>query len=231
MNKKTVIGVLVAIVLVVIIGVVYFTSSNEKSGENNKILENQTPNKVDKNSKSLVVYFSVPETDNPNNMTRDEDNSVVVVDGKVLGNTEYVASLISEKMNSDLFRLEPKDAYPTDHQQLLARAREEMQNDVRPELKEKIDISDYDTIFVGYPIWNADLPPVINTFLENNDFSGKTVVPFCTHGGSGLSGTPQTIKNKLSGANVITNGFDIYRTDMESAPDEVDNWLKELGIN
>ena len=231
MNKKTVIGVLVAIVLVVIIGVVYFTSSNEKSGENNKILENQTPNKVDKNSKSLVVYFSVPETDNPNNMTRDEDNSVVVVDGKVLGNTEYVASLISKKTNSDLFRLEPKDAYPTDHQQLLARAREEMQNDVRPELKEKIDISDYDTIFVGYPIWNADLPPVINTFLENNDFSGKTVVPFCTHGGSGLSGTPQTIKNKLSGANVITNGFDIYRTDMESAPDEVDNWLKELGIN
>ena len=228
MNKKTIIGSLVVIVLVIIIGVVYFTSSNK---EDNKTLENQTQNKIDKNSKSLVVYFSVPETDNPNNMTRDEDNSVVVVDGKVLGNTEYVASLISEKTNSDLFRLEPKDAYPTDHQQLLARARKEMQNNERPALKEKIDISTYDTIFIGYPIWNADLPPIINTFLENNDFSGKTVVPFCTHGGSGLSGTPQTIKTELKEAKVITNGFEIYRLNMEEAPSEVDTWLKELGIN
>ena len=228
MNKKTIIGSLVVIVLVIIIGVVYFISSNK---EDNKTLENQTQNKIDKNSKSLVVYFSVPETDNPNNMTRDEDNSVVVVDGKVLGNTEYVANLISEKTNSDLFRLEPKDAYPTDHQQLLARARKEMQNNERPALKKEIDISTYDTIFIGYPIWNADLPPIINTFLENNDFSGKTVVPFCTHGGSGLSGTPQTIKTELKEAKVITNGFEIYRLNMEEASNEVDTWLKELGIN
>ena len=228
MNKKTTIGSLLVIVLVIIIGVVYFISSNK---EDNKTLENQTQNKIDKNSKSLVVYFSVPETDNPNNMTRDEDNSVVVVDGKVLGNTEYVANLISEKTNSDLFRLEPKDAYPTDHQQLLARARKEMQNNERPALKKEIDISTYDTIFIGYPIWNADLPPIINTFLENNDFSGKTVVPFCTHGGSGLSGTPQTIKTVLKEAKVITNGFEIYRLNMEEASNEVDTWLKELGIN
>lgn len=228
MNKKTIIGVLVATILVIIIGVIYFASSNK---EENKTLENQTPNKIDKNSKFLVVYFSVPETDDPSNMTKDEENSVVVVNGKVLGNTEYVASLISEKTNSNLFRLEPKDAYPTNHQQLLARARAEMQNDARPELKEEINISDYDTIFIGYPIWNADLPPVINTFLENGDFSGKTIVPFCTHGGSGLSGTLQAIKNKLNGANVITNGFNIYRSDMEEAPNRVDIWLKELGIN
>lgn len=231
MNKKTIIEIVIAVIVVAIIGVVYFTSLNGRTGGgDNKTLESQTPNKVDKNSKSLVVYFSVPETDNPNNMTRDEDNSVVVVDGKVLGNTEYVASLISEKMSSDLFRLEPKNAYPTNHQQLLDRARKEMQNDERPELKEEIDISDYDPIFIGYPIWNADLPPVINTFLENNDFTGKTVVPFCTHGGSGLSGTPTTIKNKLSDATVITNGFSLSRTNMEAAPNEVDSWLKEIGM-
>lgn len=162
-------------------------------------------------------------------MTRDEDNSVVVVDGRVLGNTEYVASLISEKTNSDLFRLEPVNAYPTNHGQLLSRAREEMDNNERPELKEKIDITPYDKIFVGYPIWNADLPPIINTFLENNDFNGKTIIPFCTHGGSGLSGTPSRIKNKLSGANVITNGFSLSRTNMETAPKEVESWLKEIG--
>lgn len=228
MNKKTLIGTIVAIVVVAIIGIVYFASSNDKG---NKILENQTPNKINRDSKSLVVYFSVPETDDPNNMTRDEDNSVVVVDGRVLGNTEYVASLISEKTDSDLFRLEPVDAYPTDHQQLLDRARKEMQNDERPELKEKISLKDYETIFIGYPIWNADLPPIIDTFLESEDFDGKTVVPFCTHGGSGLSGTPTTIKNKLSNANVITDGFSLSRTNMEAALTEVDSWLSKIEWN
>ena len=219
-----------ACVVVAIVAVVYFLSSSTSSGEN-RILENQTPNIIKEDSRSLVVYFSVPETDDPNNMTRDEENSTVVIDGKVLGNTEYVATLISERTNSDLFRLEPVEAYPTNHQDLLRRAQEEMQNDVKPELKENIDISNYDVIFIGYPIWNADLPPIINTFLENNDFSGKTVIPFCTHGGIGLSRTPQTIKNKLNNATVITNGFEIYRTNMEDSPSEIEAWLNEVGFN
>ena len=221
---------MVACVVVAIVAVVYFLSSSTSSGEN-RILENQTPNIIKEDSRSLVVYFSVPETDDPNNMTRDEENSTVVIDGKVLGNTEYVATLISERTNSDLFRLEPVEAYPTNHQDLLRRAQEEMQNDVKPELKENIDISNYDVIFIGYPIWNADLPPIINTFLENNDFSGKTVIPFCTHGGSVLSRTPQTIKNKLNNATVITNGFEIYRTNMEDSPSEIEAWLNEVGFN
>lgn len=221
---------MVACVVVAIVAVVYFLSSSTSSGEN-RILENQTPNIIKEDSRSLVVYFSVPETDDPNNMTRDEENSTVVIDGKMLGNTEYVATLISERTNSDLFRLEPVEAYPTNHQDLLRRAQEEMQNDVKPELKENIDISNYDVIFIGYPIWNADLPPIINTFLENNDFSGKTVIPFCTHGGSVLSRTPQTIKNKLNNATVITNGFEIYRTNMEDSPSEIEAWLNEVGFN
>lgn len=221
---------MVACVVVAIVAVVYFLSSSTSSGEN-RILENQTPNIIKEDSRSLVVYFSVLETDDPNNMTRDEENSTVVIDGKMLGNTEYVATLISERTNSDLFRLEPVEAYPTNHQDLLRRAQEEMQNDVKPELKENIDISNYDVIFIGYPIWNADLPPIINTFLENNDFSGKTVIPFCTHGGSVLSRTPQTIKNKLNNATVITNGFEIYRTNMEDSPSEIEAWLNEVGFN
>jgi len=233
MNKKSIIGIIVMILLIAVIGVIYITSSNSNNGSSSnefKELENQTPNKVEGTSKSLVVYFSVPETDNAENMTRDEDNSVTVVDGKVLGNTEYVANLISDKTNSDLFRLEPVDAYPTNHQELLKRASEEMENDVRPEIKDQIDISDYDTIFIGYPIWNDDLPPIINTFLENNDFNGKTIIPFCTHGGSGLSGTPTTIKNKLSDSKVITNGFSISRSNMESADSNITSWLKGIGF-
>ena len=224
MNKKTIIGIMGVCVVIVVIGVMYFMSSSDED------LNNQIPNIIDGNTESLVVYFSVPETDNPNNMTQDEENSTVVVDGEVLGNTQYVASLISERTNSDLFRLEPVDTYPTNHEELLERAMEEMTNGVRHTLKEEIDISSYDIIFIGYPIWNADLPPIINTFLETNDFTGKTVIPFCTHGGSGLAGTPRTKENKLSSATVITNGFSLSRTNMESAPEEVDLWLSKIGF-
>lgn len=227
MKKKKLIGLLLVCVVVIVVGIIQFRLSNTQD-KVSKPVKNQTENKINTNAKSLVVYFSVPETDNPNNMTRDEDNSTVVVDGKVLGNTEYLATLISEKTKSDLFRLEPKKAYPTNHQELLQRAKDEMENDERVELKENIDLTNYDVIYLGYPIWNADLPPVIQTFLENNDFSNKTVIPFCSHGGSGLSRTPETIKEKLKDSKVITNGFEIYRSDIEEASDELDAWLKEL---
>lgn len=228
MNKKTILGIVIACITVIIVGVVYFISNDSNLSDENNVVD-QTTNKVDKNSKTLVVYFSQPETDKIDNMTEDEENSTVVVDGKVFGNTEYVANLISEKINADLFRLEPVKAYPTDYEKLLDRAREEMQNDERPEIKNPIDISDYETIFIGYPIWNSDLPPIINTFLENNDFDGKTVIPFCSHGGSGLARTPSTIADKLSNANVITNNFEIYRDDMDESKEKVDTWLSEIG--
>lgn len=180
MKKKKLIGLLLVCV-VIVVGIIQFRSSNTQD-KTSKPVKNQTENKINANAKSLVVYFSVPETDNPNNMTRDEDNSTIVVDGKVLGNTEYLATLISEKTKSDLFRLEPKNAYPTNHQELLQRAQDEMENDERPELKENIDLTNYEVIYIGYPIWNADLPPVIHTFLENNDFQIKQLFHFVVMG-------------------------------------------------
>lgn len=162
-------------------------------------------------------------------MTQDEDNSTVVVDGEVLGNTQYVAQLIGEYTGGDIFRLEPVDTYPTNHDDLLQRAAEEMRNDARPEINGTIEnFDEYDVIYVGYPIWNADLPPIINTFLEQYNFDGKTVVPFCTHGGSGLAGTPETISDKLPNSTVIQNAFSLSRTNMDNAPSEVENWLQEI---
>ena len=227
MKKNIIITIVIVLIFIITSSLIYIKFNNK--GNNN--LESQTPNKIDKNSKSLVVYFSVPETDNPNNMTKDEENSTVVIDGKVLGNTEYVASIISKQTSSDLFRIEAKNAYPTNHQELLKRVKYEMENNIKPELKEKIDISAYDVIYLGYPIWNATLPPIINTFLDSFDFKNKTVIPFCTHGGSGLSGTPEIIKSKLSDAHVITNGFSIYRSSMDESLVEVNNWLQSLKLN
>lgn len=247
MNKKTVIGVILAIIIVaLIIGVYFFSNNNHENTTDrvaNSIINSSTNSEEDTNltennqtetstnSRVLITYFSVPETTDPNNMTRDEDNSTVVVDGEVLGNTQYVANLIAEKTGGEIFRLEPVDAYPTNHEDLLTRAAEEMDNDARLEIKDALEnLDNYDMIFIGYPIWNSDLPPIINTFLEQYDFEGKTVIPFCTHGGSGLSGTPNTIARKLSNSTVITNGFSLSRTRMETAPTEVDNWLKEINV-
>ncbi|MCR1946418.1 hypothetical protein NSA25_00980 [Erysipelatoclostridium ramosum] len=234
---KKMISIIVGCIVLISVGLVYFGTSTKDTSpnENANVLENvenngdQNTNDINEDVNSLVVYFSVPETDSPDNMTRDEDNSVHVVDGEVLGNTQYIANLIGEKTNSEVYRLEPVDTYPTNHDDLLERAADEMDNDERPEIKDPMDISSYDVIFIGYPIWNADLPPIINTFLENNNFDGKTIIPFCTHGGSDIAGTPSTIQNKLPDAKVIANGFEISRNDMDSSESKVNEWLSSIG--
>ena len=249
MDKKTIIGIIGIIVVIVIIGAAYFLTGNNSNVNNtnqtindpnvnlgttekdNNVTnnENQNGETTSEGLKTLVVYFSVPETDDPNNMTQNEENSTVVVNGEVLGNTQYVAQLIGEQTGGDVYRLEPVDAYPTNHDDLLQRAMEEMQSNTRPEIKDPIEnFDEYDVIFVGYPIWNSDLPPIINTFFEQYNFDGKTVVPFCTHGGSGLAGTPRTIANILPNSTVIQNGFSLSRNNMENAPSEVTSWLQEI---
>lgn len=181
--------------------------------------------------KSLIVYFSMPETDNPHNMTRDEANSTVVIDGKVLGNTQYVAQLIQEMTGGDIFRILPQKPYPTDHRTLVDLAREEQEQDARPAIAGKIEAPEaYDTIFIGYPNWWGDMPMILYSFLEQYDFSGKTLVPFCTHGGSGFSRTIRTSQDKQPGATVIRNGYSLSRSRMERAPSGVAEWLKETGL-
>lgn len=160
----------------------------------------------------------MPETDNPLHMTRDEENSTVVVDGKAPGNTQYVAMLIRQKTGGSLFRLEPVTPYPREHRALVSLAEKEQAGDIRPEIAAAPDLTVYDTIFSGYPNWWADMPMILYTFLEQQDLSGKTIIPFCTHGGSGFSRTIQTIQGKQPGARVQETGFAVYRKNMDTAP-------------
>lgn len=183
-----------------------------------------------KNNKTLVVYFSMPETRDPENMTRDEKNSTVVINGEVLGNTQYVAYIIKEQTGSDLFRIEPKTAYPTDHKRLVDMAKEERRNARRPELKANVEnIDQYETVFLGYPIWWSDFPMIIYSFLEKYDLSGKRVIPFSTHGGSRLAGTVETLKGLKPDADVIENAFTVSRDYVENSEKEIVTWLNELG--
>lgn len=177
-------------------------------------------------SNILIAYFSVPETDGVDTVS---GASRIAVDGDVLGNNQYVAQLIQQETGGDLFAIETEQQYPGTHDALLEFAYEERSNDARPALASQIEnLDNYDTIFLGYPNWNADLPMPLYTFLEENDFSGKTIIPFTTHGGSGFSGTIDTIAELQPDATVVEDGLSIYRDDVPDAPEEVQSFIAGL---
>ncbi|XVV10178.1 flavodoxin [Actinoplanes sp. CA-131856] len=179
--------------------------------------------------RTLIAYLSAPETDDPDNMTADEENSTHVVDGKVLGNVQYLAQLIAARTGATTFRIETAEQLPRDHQTLEDLALRWQEQGVLPDLKALIpNLGDYDTIFIGYPIWWYDLPQPMYTFLEKHELGGKTVALFSVHGGSRLSGTDETITQRLADSTVVGNAFTISRDDMDSAEDEVNSWLDEV---
>ena len=177
---------------------------------------------------TLVAYFSVMETDGVDTVG---GASRVNVDGEPLGNLEYVAGLIASETDGELFRIETVQKYPTTHQPLLEFAHNEAQANARPELASALDDpGNYDVIFLGYPIWNADLPMPLYTFLETYDFSGATIVPFTVHGGSGLAGTPATIQQLQPDANAVTGALSVSRNSVTTAPEAVNAWLAGLEL-
>ena len=175
----------------------------------------------------LVAYFTMPETDGTDTVA---GASRVVMDGNLYGNTQYLANLIQERTSGELFRIETVQEYPGEHDPLVDQAADEQSANIRPELASHIENLDaYDVIFLGYPNWWGDLPMPLYTFLEEYDFSGKTIVPFNSHGGSRFSGTIETIKRLQPGAEVITDGYTISRNDVGNAGNSLGEWLTGLG--
>lgn len=176
----------------------------------------------------LIAYFSVMETDGVDTVG---GASRVAVDGEVMGNNEYVAKIIQQETGGDLFAIETVQDCPTIHEPLLEFAYNEKAENARPELSTQIESLDrYDTIFLGYPNWNADLPMPLYTFLEEYDFSGKTIIPFTTHGGSGFSRTISTIESLQPGAEVLEDGLSISRNSVSGAAGDVADWVRSLGL-
>ena len=179
---------------------------------------------------TLVVYFSMPETNDPDNMTTEEANSTVVIDGEVLGNTQYMAYVIAENTGADIFRIEPETPYPTDHDTLVDLAADEQDSAARPAIKDEItNLDEYDTVFLGYPNWWGDMPMILYTFLDEYDLSGKTVIPFNTHGGSGFSSTISTIRSLEPDAEVL-DGLSISRNVIQDAEQDIIDWVNSLDI-
>lgn len=142
----------------------------------------------------LTVFFSVPEDVSTSGVDAVSGASVVVNEGEVLGNVQYMAQIIQKTAGGDLFRLETVQQYPLEHEALVDQAADEQNADARPELTALPEnLEQYSTIFLGYPNWWANLPMPLYTFLERVDLSGKTIIPFCPHGGSRFSHTVETI--------------------------------------
>ena len=197
-------------------------SPSESTPEESSSQTNEsTPTPSNTNGKNLVVYFSMPDN---------VDDSTVVIDGETLGNTQYMAYVIQETVGADIFRIEPETPYPTDHDELVDLASEEQSNNARPAIKDTIENFDtYENIFVGYPNWWGDMPMILYSFFDEYDFSGKTIIPFNTHGGSGFSGTISTIKELEPNAEVL-DGKSISRNDIQDAEQEIVDWVNSLDL-
>ena len=179
------------------------------------------------NGKSLVVYFSVPETDGVDAVS---GASRVLVNGKVMGNTQYVASIISEATGSDLFEIKTERTYPGTHKALIDAAKEEHDSNARPKLATHIrNLKDYDIVFVGFPNWWYDMPMPLYSFFDEYDFGGKTVIPFCTHGGSRFSSAIGTIRTLEPKATVL-DGRAISRDRVPESKEDILKWLDKLGL-
>ena len=191
------------------------TVSQELAGAGETVSESVQENKADESgtepaatddSNALVVYFSWS------------------------GNTENVANAIAAQTGADIFEIVPEEAYTSDYNALLDIAAEEKENGARPAIAESIeDIAQYDIVYVGFPNWWSGMPMILYTFFDSYDLSGKTIAPFCTSGGSGLSDTVNSIKGLEPEADVL-EGLHIGSSSASDPENAVSEWLDTLGV-
>jgi flavodoxin len=142
-----------------------------------------------------------------------------------VGNTEKAAKMIAELTGADLLKIEQKVPYAADYNTCIAQAKKDKRDGVRPELVSlPKNLDAYDEIYLGYPNYWGTMPMAVYTFLENYDFTGKKIYPFCTHEGSGLSGTERDIARAAKGA-TVEKGIAIYGSSVDDAKAVLETWI------
>ncbi len=181
------------------------------------------------------------------NLLNSEQNDSIATNKKVLivyltrtNNTKSVAELIHTKVGGDLMAIEPKTPYSENYKKNVDEVSFQNQLDILPPLKTIIDISKYDTIFVGFPTWDMQLPPPIKTFLNNSNWKGKTIAPFNTNAGYGLGSSKSQIEKYCLGGNIteilsVVGGHEkegvMYVMEGEKLVEvskKVENWLDKI---
>ncbi len=211
------------------------SSSSSESTETNSTSSENTgaapDNSTESGEKILIAYFSrCGNTNYPDDVDASASASIVVDNGR-FGTTEYVAKMIQDEVGGDIHLIQTVNPYTADFDELRTVNHNEMSNNYLPDLKDTdLDISGYDTVFVGYPVWATDVPQAVISFLNKYDFSGKTVIPFCTHDGYGAGSSYNTIATASKAQNT-ENGLAIEAKDVPGAKSTVASWLNSIGIS
>ncbi len=222
MNKKIIALIVVIIVIVVSgVGFILISSNTNKNETNNNITANNSDTNVNKDNNEN-------EEGNNNNVDNidNSNHKIAIIYFSATGTTEKVAEYIKDATNGDLIEIIPKEKYTDDdlnYNNNSCRANKE-QNDPssRPAISNNINTDFYDVIYLGYPIWWGDAPKVILTFLDCNDLSGKTVIPFCTSGGSGIDASINYFKNNYKNVNWLDGRR------LNTSKSEVTKWVNGL---
>lgn len=190
--------------------------------------QNNASSFIQPNHHILIAYFS--RYGNTDYETVDATSSAsILVDEDTFGTTEYVARMIQDEIGGDLHLIQVEQPYPSDFNTLRDLNHKEKANDTIPTLKETdLDITKYDTILIGYPIWASDIPQAIRSFIRKYDFTNKTVIPFCTHDGYGAGNSYISIQEEVGNATVL-KGISIEAEDVLQAKEKIKQWLQEIG--
>lgn len=225
MNIKKIIGLVV--IVAVAIGLFAF---NYSTGQNASATQSTTvsttegskggpANLTNKDKKVLVVFFS-------------RTKGLYGSETPAIGNTHQVANFIQEATGGDEYEIVPVKEYPDEYRATTEVAKEEQANNERPAIKNPLpDVSQYDIVFVGAPVWWGEYPMVVRTFLDEANLNGKTIIPFTTHEGSGLGNTKAQLEAQYPNATVL-DGLAIRgrQAGTEGTKTMVSNWLKQIGI-
>lgn len=185
----------------------------------------ETPTASSESDSSISATESDPAASETSN-----NSNVLVAYFSWSGNTASMATLIAEQTGGTLFTIEPATPYTDDYDTLLDVAQQEQAEDARPELASSVeDWDSYDVVFVGYPDWWNDAPMLIYSFLESYDWTGKTLVPFCTSGGSGFGRSLDRLPDSAPGATIL-DGLHISGDSVDGAADQVAEWVGGLAL-
>ncbi len=210
MNKKIIVLIIAVVIIVAGCVGIWFTNSNNNSNINTTENENSNQNVEENNDENT------------------NDKKIAIIYFSATGTTKKIAEYIKNTTDGDLIEIIPKEKY-TDNDLNYgndnSRANQE-QNDskARPEISNNINTDNYDIVYLGYPIWWGDVPKIILTFLDNHSLDDKTIIPFCTSGGSSITNSLSTLKNY----NKNINWIDGKRFSSTATQDEVTNWVNSI---
>ena len=204
-NKKIIVIVIGAVIVIAVIAFVVMRMFMGGSGG----IDNEPEKKVEGNSNVLVAYFSWS------------------------GHGQQMARWISDEVGADLFRIVPEESYGENYNECADRAKNELDNGIRPDLSEHIDtdvMANYDTVYLVFPVWWYDLPMPVWTFLEEYDFSGKTIIPCFSHNGSSNgANSVNRVVELATGATVLSDDvLSVRGSNVQNSEQEVRNWASDM---